>query len=61
MAGDKDKLFLAAVLDKRFLQVHSVDPRHPHIDNHACGSGMLFALEEIGCRLKRFAFVPRRP
>ena len=57
MAGDKDKLLFAAVLDQAFLQIHPVDAGHSHIHNYACGSGVLFTLKKIGCRFKDLALV----
>ncbi len=61
MAGNKNKLFLAAALDQLFLQIDAVQTRHSHIDNQAGMSGMRRACEKIESRLERFAFVSGGP
>src|SRR5438034_5449518 len=60
VAGDEDKLFLSAPLNQSGLQIHSVEPRHPHIDDQAGRSRVLFAREKISSRAKRFIFVAGR-
>src|SRR5439155_23189853 len=58
MASDKDKLFFAATLDQRFLQIHPVDTRHLHIHDRARRAAVGWTREKIGCGFKNFAFVP---
>ena len=59
MTGNKNELFFPAALNQSFLQIDAIYARHSHIDNHARGSGVLFAFEKIRCRFKNFTLGTR--